>query len=242
MKMPGFRPGKVPTHIVRQQYGEQARHEALTEALGQMLSDEVTARQLRVAGSPKIEPRRQRQYDAYRVFGGFRGLSLRSPWATWRCGNRKARSLKLDLTEVDSTLDILRKQRVRYELVERSAAAADRVSIDFLGKKDGEPFAGGEGKDYRFVLGEGKMLSDFENAVIGTGPGEAKIFRDDLSRGVFLQGTGRPVGDLRHHRQGSRRTGSSRKLTPTSPEGCSASRMAIWSRCAPRSRTTSNAR
>jgi trigger factor len=57
MKMPGFRPGKVPTHIVRQQYGEQARHEALTEALGQKLSDEVTARQLRVAGSPKIEPR-----------------------------------------------------------------------------------------------------------------------------------------------------------------------------------------
>jgi trigger factor len=50
------------------------------------------------------------------------------------------------------------------------------VSVDFLGKKGGEPFAGGEGKDYRFVLGEGKMLSDFENAVIGTRPGESKSF------------------------------------------------------------------
>jgi trigger factor len=62
-------------------------------------------------------------------------------------------------TEIDGTLEILRKQRVRYELVDRPAASADRVSIDFVGKKDGEPFPGGQGKDYRFVLGEGKMLS-----------------------------------------------------------------------------------
>ena len=175
MKMPGFRPGKVPTHIVRQQYGEQARHEALTEALGQKLSDEVTARQLRVAGSPKIEPRDSGStthvefsavFEVYPeiTLGDLTGVEISRP------------VLEVGVAEIDGTIDILRKQRVRYELVDRPAANADRVSVDFLGKKGGEPFAGGEGKDYRFVLGEGKMLSDFENAVIGTRPGESKSF------------------------------------------------------------------
>jgi trigger factor len=175
MKMPGFRPGKVPTHIVRQQYGEQARHEALTEALGQMLSDEVAARQLRVAGSPKIEPRNSGStthiefsavFEVYPeiTLGDLTGVEIERP------------ALEVGAAEIDGTIDILRKQRVRYELVDRPAATADRVSVDFLGKKGGEPFAGGEGKDYRFVLGEGKMLSDFENAVIGTRPGESKSF------------------------------------------------------------------
>jgi trigger factor len=175
MKMPGFRPGKVPTHIVRQQYGEQARHEALTEALGQKLSDEVTARQLRVAGSPKIEPRDSGStthieflavFEVYPeiTLGDLTGVEISRP------------VLEVGAAEIDGTIDILRKQRVRYELVDRPAANADRVSVDFLGKKGGEPFAGGEGKDYRFVLGEGKMLSDFENAVIGTRPGESKSF------------------------------------------------------------------
>jgi trigger factor len=76
--------------------------------------------------------------------------------------------LEVGPTEIDGTIEILRKQRVRYEPGRSGCGNGDRVSIDFLGKKDGEPFQGGQGKDYRFVLGEGKMLSDFENAVIGT--------------------------------------------------------------------------
>lgn len=175
MKMPGFRPGKVPASIVRQQYGEQARHEALTEALGQSFSNAVSAQNLRVAGTPKIESKdadssTHLQFSA--VFEVYPEITLSD-----LSGVEIERAvLEVGPAEIDSTIDILRKQRVRYELVERAAATADRVSIDFLGKKDGEPFAGGEGRDYRFVLGEGKMLSDFENAVIGTGPGESRSF------------------------------------------------------------------
>ena len=175
MKMPGFRPGKVPASIVRQQYGEQARHEALTEALGQSFSNAVSAQNLRVAGTPKIESKdadssTHLQFSA--VFEVYPEITLSD-----LAGVEIERAvLEVGPAEIDSTIDILRKQRVRYELVERAAATADRVSIDFLGKKDGEPFAGGEGRDYRFVLGEGKMLSDFENAVIGTGPGESRSF------------------------------------------------------------------
>lgn len=175
MKMPGFRPGKVPANIVRQQYGDQARHEALTEALGHLFSNAVIEQNLRVAGTPKIEATESDSethlkfsavFEVYPeiALSDLTGVEIERP------------VLEIGSAEIDNTIDILRKQRMRYELVDRAATNADRVSIDFLGKKDGEPFAGGQGKDYRFVLGEGKMLSDFENAVIGTRPGESKSF------------------------------------------------------------------
>lgn len=175
MKMPGFRPGKVPANIVRQQYGEQARHEALTEALGHLFSDAVIEQNLRVAGTPKIEAAdsdSETHLKFSAVFEVYPEIVLND--LTEVVIERPV--LEIGSAEIDNTIDILRKQRMRYELVDRAAANADRVSIDFLGKKDGEPFAGGQGKDYRFVLGEGKMLSDFENAVIGTRPGESKSF------------------------------------------------------------------
>ena len=175
MKMPGFRPGKVPAQIVRQQYGEQARNDALSEALGNMLSAAVASQQLRVAGSPRIEPKSSdstTHIEFSAVFEVYPEITLSDLIGV----EVEKPVLEVGATEIDGTLEILRKQRVRYELVDRPAASADRVSIDFVGKKDGEPFPGGQGKDYRFVLGEGKMLSDFENAVIGTRPGEDKSF------------------------------------------------------------------
>lgn len=175
MKMPGFRPGKVPANIARLQYGQQARQDALTEALAQLFSAAVAAQKLRVAGVPKIEAKNSDNpthlefsaiFEVYPeiVLRDLEGVEIERP------------VLVVGPTEIDRTIEILRKQRVRYEPVDRAAAKADQVSIDFLGKRDGQPFAGGQGKDYRFVLGEGKMLSDFESAVIGTRPGEAKSF------------------------------------------------------------------
>ncbi|SBT10193.1 Trigger factor [Candidatus Accumulibacter aalborgensis] len=175
MKMPGFRPGKIPAGMVRQQHGEQARREALSEAVGHQFSEAVLAQKLRVAGSPRIEPKDAGSathiefaavFEVYPEFtlGDLAGVVIERP------------VLEVGPDEIAGTIDILRRQRVRYEPVDRAAATADRVSIDFLGKKDGEPFAGGQGKDYRFVLGEGKMLADFESAVIGTAAGESKSF------------------------------------------------------------------
>ena len=84
--------------------------------------------------------------------------------------------LEVTAAEVDKTVDILRQQRVSYEDTDRAAAKGDRVVIDFLGKKDGEPFQGGQAADYPFVLGQGQMLPDFESAVEGARTGESKTF------------------------------------------------------------------
>ena len=85
-------------------------------------------------------------------------------------------SLEVGEAEVDKTIEILRKQRIRYETVDRAAAKEDRVVIDFTGKKDGEVFQGGQAADYPFVLGQGMMLADFETAVEGLKAGESKTF------------------------------------------------------------------
>jgi trigger factor len=175
MKVPGFRPGKVPAAMVKQQYGEQARHEALNEALEKAFGESAKAQQLRVAGYPAIEPKVSEStthFEFTAVFevypeitlGDLSGVEIERP------------VLEVGAAEMDSTLAVLRKQRVRYDPVDRAAAASDRVTIDFLGKKDGVAFQGGQASDYHFVLGEGSMLADFESAVIGLKAGEAKTF------------------------------------------------------------------
>ena len=174
-KMPGFRPGKVPANIVKQQYGEQAHFDALNEALERAFGEAAKSQELRVAGNPRIEPKTTEstthlEFSAvFEVYpevklGDLSSVEIERP------------VLEVGAAEIDSTMTVLRKQRVRYEPVDRGAAKDDRVTIDFLGKKDGEPFAGGQAKDYPFVLGAGSMLPDFENAIYGLIAGESKTF------------------------------------------------------------------
>ena len=174
-KMPGFRPGKVPANIVKQQYGEQAHFDALNEALERAFGEAAKSQELRVAGNPRIEPKTTEstthlEFSAvFEVYpevklGDLSGVEI------------ERAALEVGAAEIDSTMTVLRKQRVRYEPVDRGAAKDDRVTIDFLGKKDGEPFAGGQAKDYPFVLGAGSMLPDFENAIYGLKAGESKTF------------------------------------------------------------------
>ena len=175
VKMAGFRPGKVPANIVRQQHGDQARHEALNEALDRAFGAAVVEAKMRVAGYPRIEPKNTENstnLEFSAVFEVYPEVKLGDMSAS----EVERPSLEVGEVEIDKTLDILRKQRIRYEAVDRAAAKEDRVIIDFLGKKDGEPFQGGQAADYPFVLGQGMMLADFENAVEGLKAGEAKTF------------------------------------------------------------------
>jgi len=175
LKMAGFRPGKVPAAIVKQQYGDQARHEALNEGLELAFDAAVKSQQMRVAGNPRIEPKTGENatpLEFTAVFEVYPEIAL----VELKDVEIERPVLEVGDAEMDSTLAVLRKQRIRYEPVDRAAAAGDRVTIDFLGKKDNVPFAGGEAKDYPFVLGEGAMLADFESAVSGLKAGETKSF------------------------------------------------------------------
>lgn len=175
IKMPGFRPGKVPFSIIKQQHGDQARHEVLSEELDRAFGESVTAQKMRVAGYPRLEPKTTEstthlEFEAiFEVYPDFTPADMST-------AEVERPVLEVTAAEVDKTLDILRQQRVTYEDAARAAAKGDRVVIDFLGKKDGEPFPGGHASDYPFVLGQGQMLPDFESAVEGANAGESKTF------------------------------------------------------------------
>ncbi len=175
IKMPGFRPGKVPFSIVKQQYGEQARHEALAEHLDRVFADSVNAQNLRVAGYPRIEPKASDD-DSQMVFAATFEIYPEFAPGDVSTAAIERPVLEVGAAEIDKTVDILRQQRIRFDATDRAAEKGDRVVIDFLGKKDGVAFQGGAANDYPFVLGQGMMLPDFENAVTGCKAGEAKTF------------------------------------------------------------------
>ncbi|KFI07704.1 trigger factor [Massilia sp. BSC265] len=184
-KAPGFRPGKVPLKMVAAQYGYQIESDVLNDKVGRAFNDAANENQLRVAGFPKIEPKE----DAPEGMLAFDATFEVYPEVViGDLANVEVETVAADVTdaEIDKTIDILRKQRVHYHTKgeegehgtggEAVAANGDRVTVDFVGKIDGEEFAGGKAENYAFVLGEGRMLPEFEAATVGLKVGEAKTF------------------------------------------------------------------
>jgi trigger factor len=176
VKMPGFRPGKVPLKMVAQQYGPQVRSEVLGEAVNKAFSEAVKEADLKVAGYPRIE-KKDGAEDApslefsatFEVYpevkiGDLSGAKIERP------------KLEVDDAAVDRTLEILRKQRVTYAEAARAAKEGDRITVDFEGKIGGEVFQGGKAANFPFVLGEKRMLPEFEAAATGLKPGESRTF------------------------------------------------------------------
>lgn len=175
VKAAGFRPGKVPMKMVAQQYGSQARSEAIGEAVERAYGEKVREQNLRVAGYPRIEPKA----DAAPGFLGFTAVFEIYPDVTPADISGQAiekPTLTVTEAEVDKTLDVLRKQRTTYAETDRGAQNEDRLVIDFIGRKNGEEFPGGKASDFAVMVGGGQMLPDFEAQLLGVKAGETKTF------------------------------------------------------------------
>jgi trigger factor len=177
VKVAGFRPGKAPLRMLDQQYGPQLRSDIITERVQSSFNDAIREQNLRVAGTPRIEPQRGAEPAADRLefsavfevypevqIGDVGAIAVTRPVA------------EVTPADVERTLDVLRKQRTTYAAVERPAQHGDRVRVDFTGTIDGVEFAGGQARDFPIVLGEGRMLPEFERAVDGMTAGATKSF------------------------------------------------------------------
>jgi trigger factor len=176
VKIHGFRPGKVPMKIIEQQYGGQVRQEVLGDEIQKSFSDAIREQNLRVAGLPKIEVKstgdatEKFEYTAtFEIYpeitvGDISAALIEKP------------AVEVGDAEVDKTLDVLRKQRAVFEVVERAAEMGDQVNIDYRGTIDGEVFDGGSAEGASMQLGEGRLLPDFEKNVVGLSAGESNTF------------------------------------------------------------------
>jgi len=177
VKMDGFRPGKVPMNVVAQRYGYSVHYEVMNDKVGEAFSAAANEAKLRVAGQPRISekegaPEGEMHFDA--VFEVYPEVKL------GELSGAEVVKLSADVSEaaIDKTIDILRKQRRTFaqRAMDSAAQEGDRVTIDFEGKIDGETFPGGKAEAFQFLVGEGQMLKEFEDAVRGMKSGESKTF------------------------------------------------------------------
>ncbi|GAB3381374.1 trigger factor [Azotobacter armeniacus] len=173
-KIPGFRPGKVPMSVIRQRYEESARQEALGDLIQASFYEAVLEQKLKPAGAPSVEPKvfekgKDLEYIAiFEVYpelevAGLEGIAVERLQA------------EVAESDIDNMLEILRKQNTHYKQVEREAQDGDQLDIDFVGKIDGEPFAGGSAKGTPLVLGSGRMIEGFEAGLVGAKAGEERL-------------------------------------------------------------------
>jgi trigger factor len=176
VRIAGFRPGHVPLKMVAQQYGPQVRSDVITDRVQSSLNDAVRAQNLRVAGVPRIEASPNSDATDELQFSAVFEIypDVRVPDVSTATIERPL--AEVTPADVDETIEVLRRQRTRYEVVERGAEGGDRVVVDFTGTIDGVEFPGGQAKEFAILIGEGRMLPEFETALAGMRAGERKTF------------------------------------------------------------------
>lgn len=184
-KLPGFRPGKAPAKVVEQQYGASARMDAISDIVNQTYPEALSKSGVNPAGQPRIDitaeqPGQPLEYTAHVevypeiTLTALDALSIERP------------DVAIGDADVDRLVENLRKARRTLHAVTRAAQAGDVVKVDFIGRIDGEAFAGSEGKDVQFEIGAGQFLPGLENGIVGHATGETftadVLFPDDYRR------------------------------------------------------------
>src|SRR5688500_6126391 len=180
-RLKGFRPGKAPLAVIRQQYGEQVHGEVINDLMRASFSEAVAREKLNPAGGPRIEPIAMNpgadlKYAA--VFEVLPDVKLQ-PVSELALERPVAQVADHDL---DAMIETLRKQRPVFNEVARAAAASDRVTVDFTGKIDGAEFDGASGQAVPIVIGANQVMKEFEDALLGASAGDVREF--DATFGV----------------------------------------------------------
>ena len=177
VKADGFRPGKVPMSVVAQRYGYSVQYEVVNDKVGEAFAKAADEASLKVAGMPRISQKDEAPEGALAFDATF---EVYPDVQIGDLATAEVEKVQAEVTEaaIDKTLDILRKQRRTFaqRAAAEGAAEEDRVTIDFEGKIDGEPFQGGKAEAFQFIIGEGQMLEQFDKAVRGMKVGESKTF------------------------------------------------------------------
>ncbi len=172
-RLKGFRPGKAPLAVIRQQYGEQVHGEVVSDLLRSSFSEAVAREKLNPAGGPRIEP------IAMGPGGDLKYAAVFEILPEVRLNPLSDVSIERPVASVsdadlETMIDTLRKQRPTFNEVARGAAANDRVTVSFKGTIDGVAFEGGSGENVTINIGAGQVMKEFEDALVGANAGDAR--------------------------------------------------------------------
>jgi len=171
----GYRPGKVPESVIRRRFGDQVRREVVQDVVQSTYNEALNRQQLRPVGDPQIDAGPEAGTDgvdlvytaSFEVFPeftvqGLEELSVSQPEPAF------------DDADVEFVTENLRRQRAHWHASDRGAKSGDRVIVDFQGRMNGAPLEGGTGEKVSIVLGEGRMIADFESQLVGVRAGEKR--------------------------------------------------------------------
>lgn len=173
--MPGFRPGKVPVKMVARTHGAQVHAEVVSDKIGRLLSGALEQGKLRMAGQPRLELKADGDEACENFSATFEVYPDVPPVDAAALSVQRA-VCPVGPAEVDKTIEVMRRQRSHFELVQRGVRDGDRLRIDFQGTIDGVPFEGGSASGFAFELGAGRMLPEFEEALRGAEVGATRRF------------------------------------------------------------------
>ncbi|MFA9460590.1 trigger factor [Thiohalorhabdus methylotrophus] len=173
VKLPGFRPGKVPLSVVESKYRDEVYGEVLNALVSETYSSALEEHSLNPVAQPDLQPGELQRgqdfsytatFDVYPEIEptGYKGLEL------------EKKTAEVADSDIDDTIERLRQMRADFQEVERAAAEGDQVVVDFIGRIDGEAFEGGEASDYPMELGEGRHLKEMEEGLVGASAGETR--------------------------------------------------------------------
>ena len=166
VRIDGFRKGKVPLKIVEQRYGASILQDALSDLMQRNFVEAIIQEKLNPAGAPVYTPKEYKNGEDYTFTVEFEVYPEIKVKDLDKIEVEKPVAEVVD-ADVDTMIETLRKQQGTWKEVNEPAKEQYRVTLDFVGKVDGEEFEGGKANDFVLVLGQGRMIPGFEDAIIG---------------------------------------------------------------------------
>lgn len=171
VRIDGFRKGKVPLKIVEQRYGASILQDALSDLMQRNFIDAIIQEKLNPAGAPTYIPTEYKNGEDYTFTVEFEVYPEIKIKDLDKIEVEKPVAEVVD-ADVETMIETLRKQQGTWKAVKKAAKEQNRVTLDFLGKVDGAEFEGGKADDFALVLGQGRMIPGFEDAIIGHKAGD----------------------------------------------------------------------
>ena len=176
VRIAGFRKGKVPLKVVKQQYGKGVRQEVVGEVVNSSFYEAIKQEDLQPVGQPRIDDvtdAEGQDLEYVAVFEVYPEVALADLAKV-----AIARPVTdLNDSDLDTMIDVLRNQQATFDVVERAAEDGDQVNIDYVGTQKKVEFPGGSAEGQDLILGSNSMIPGLEDGLVGVSAGDETVLK-----------------------------------------------------------------